>query len=310
MIVVFGSINVDLAARVTALPRRGETVAGHSLSISPGGKGANQALAARRAGAEVALVGAVGRDTFAGPALALLRQGGVDLSRVAAVDAPTGTALIQVDAAGDNTITVVAGANAHARAEQADDGLLGDASLLVLQLETRAEESLALARRARQSGVRVALNAAPAAPLEPAWLHALDVLVVNEGEAATLAPAFGVPAEAEAFAAEVARRHAIDVVVTRGGEGAFAASQGQAYRVPAWSVAVVDTVGAGDAFAGALAAALDRREALPRALACASVAGALACTGQGAQAALPMLEAIHRHVASIESAIVTATLPP
>lgn len=309
MLLVFGSINVDLTARVAALPRRGETIHGRDLAIGPGGKGANQALAARRAGASVVLVGAVGRDSFATPALALLREGGVDLAHVRAVAATTGAALIHVDAQGDNAITVVAGANAHAAARQVTDALLEQASWLVLQLEVPAAESLELALRARAKGVRVQLNAAPATPLDARWRDALDLLVVNAIEAETLAPSFGAPSEAQAFAAHLARAHGIGVVVTLGGEGALSATQGRLLRVPALAVDVVDTVGAGDAFAGALAAALDRGEPFARALACAGAAGALACTGRGAQAALPTAETIDRNAESLQSAIVTTPLP-
>ena len=310
MIVVFGSLNVDLAARVATLPRRGETIHGRDLTISPGGKGANQALAARRAGAEVAMAGAVGRDAFADAAVALLRVGGVDLRHVRSVAAPTGVALIHIDAAGDNAITVVAGANARASAAQVPDALLAAASLLVLQLETPAHESLALARRARSLGKRVLLNAAPATTLDAAWLDALDVLVVNAVEAATLAPLFAAPATPEAFAKHLATAHAMTVVVTLGGDGAFAATRSAALRVPILAVDVRDTVGAGDAFTGALACALDRGDPLPHALACASAAGALACTGEGAQAALPDAAAIARHAIPLESAIVTESLAP
>lgn len=309
MVVVFGSINVDFTARVAALPRRGETITGRDLQVSPGGKGANQALAARRAGADVALAGATGRDAFAETALALLRVDGVDLAHVRAVDAATGVALIHVDAAGDNAITVVPGANALARADQVSDALLARAALLVLQLETPADQSLDVARRAGALGKRVMLNAAPAAPLDAAWREVLDVLVVNAVEAQTLAPSFGAPGEPVAFAAFVSGAYDIDVIVTLGGDGACALSRGIAHRVPALGVDVVDTVGAGDAFAGALAAALDRGETLRRALACASAAGALACTRAGAQAALPRADEIARHAASLDSVIVTERLP-
>ncbi|HEX6944972.1 MAG TPA: PfkB family carbohydrate kinase, partial [Casimicrobiaceae bacterium] len=228
MILVFGSINVDVAARVDALPRAGETIAGHGVLMSPGGKGANQALAARRAGAGVTLAGATGRDAFAAPALALLRAEGVDLALVATVDAPTGVALIHVDARGENAITVVAGANALARASQVPDAALRRCNLLVMQLETPAAESLALARRARALGKPVMLNAAPALPLDASWGEVLDVLMVNEHEAASLAPAFGAPPEPRAFAQAVARDHGITVVVTLGAAGAFAVARGEA----------------------------------------------------------------------------------
>lgn len=309
MILVFGSINVDLAARVDALPRRGETIHAHGLAVSPGGKGANQALAARRAGADVALAGAVGGDAFARDALALLEAGGVDLAHVRRHDATTGVALIHVDAAGDNAITVVPGANAFATAEDVPEALLARATTLMLQLEVPAAQSLALARRARAAGARTMLNAAPATPLDAGWLGNLGVLVVNAIEARTLAPAFGVPEPPEAFAASLARRHALDVVVTLGGDGALAAARGALYRVPAQAVQVVDTVGAGDAFAGALAAALDGGAGWPHALACAAVAGALACTRSGAQAALPDRAAIAPLAGPLESRIVQQRLP-
>jgi ribokinase len=308
VIVVFGSLNVDVAARVAMLPRRGETVPGRELAIGPGGKGANQALAARRAGAAVAMAGAVGRDAFAEIALAPLRAAGVDVSRVGSVDAPTGTALIHVEASGDNAITVIAGANGCATADQVPDGIVAAASLLVLQLETPPEQSLALAQRARRLGRRTMLNAAPALPLPRDWLDALDVLVVNAIEAAALAGTFAAPPEPEAFAIHLARHHGVAAVVTLGAQGACAAAERAIHRVPSLPIDVVDTVGAGDAFVGALAAALDREDPLPRALACASAAGALACTGRGAQASLPDAAAIARLAPSVESAIVTERL--
>jgi ribokinase len=310
VIVVFGSLNVDIAARVEAMPRRGETVPGRDLAVGPGGKGANQALAARRAGAQVAMAGAVGRDAFAEVALAPLRAAGVDVSRVEAVEAPTGTALIHVDASGDNAITVAAGANGRASAKRVPDELVAAASLVVLQLETPPEESLALARRARRLGGRAMLNAAPVLPLSSGWLDALDLLVVNAIEAAALAPAFGAPSPHEAFAVHLARRHGVAVVVTLGAQGACAAAEGAIHRVPSLPVEVVDTVGAGDAFAGALAAALDREDPLRRALACAAAAGALACTGRGAQVSLPDAASIARHAGPLESAIVTERFAP
>lgn len=310
MIVVFGSVNADLTARVSVLPVRGETVLGRSLAVAPGGKGANQALAARRAGADVAMAGAVGDDSFAEPALALLAADGVDLAHVRRVGGPTGVALIHVDDGGDNTITVIAGANAQATAALVPDALLGASSLLVLQLEVPVAEALALATRAHAAGRRVMLNAAPAAALGPAWLRAIDVLVVNEIEAATLAPAFGAPAEAAAFATTIARRHGLAVVVTRGGQGALAVADGAVYRVPTLAVQAIDTVGAGDAFVGALAAALDRAAPWREALAFAAAAGGLACTGHGAQAALPRADILRQHASTLVPAIVVERLDP
>jgi ribokinase len=255
------------------------------------------------------LAGATGRDAFAAPALALLRAEGVDLALVAPSDAPTGMALIHVDARGENAITVVAGANALARAAQVPESALRRCSLLMMQLETPAAESLALARRAHALGKPVVLNAAPALPLEASWPEMLDVLVVNEHEAATLAPAFGVPAEPRAFAQAVARHRGITVVVTLGAAGAYAVARGETHAVPVLPITPLDTVGAGDAFVGALAAALDRGDPLRRALACAAAAGGLACTAPGAQAALPHAPDILHHAATLESRIVSERLP-
>src|SRR5258706_7016862 len=162
MIVVFGSINIDLVFVLAALPRSGETVLGPSYSVVAGGKGANQALAAARDGAHVALVGAVGDDVFAGPALAELTQAGIDLTRLARVSAPTGCAAIAVDPAGANQIIVASGANLHARADQVPDEWLGRGTTVVVQREVPMAELARLLPRARARGARVVLNVAPA----------------------------------------------------------------------------------------------------------------------------------------------------
>lgn len=287
MIVVFGSINMDLVARVATLPAAGETRAARSFSTSPGGKGANQALAARRAGAKVALFGAVGRDEFAAPALELLRDSGIDLRGVAQTKASTGVALIHVDDAGENTITIVAGANADASSATVDDARLHASTTVLLQFETPARESFALASRARSRGARVILNCAPAQPLDAGWLGAIDVLVANAPEAAVVASAGSMSHDPRAFVATLAARHGIAAIVTLGGEGVVAATASASYTLPALPVDIVDTVGAGDAFVGVLAAMLDRGEALPSALVSSTAAGALACTRGGAQPSLP-----------------------
>jgi ribokinase len=255
-----------------------------------GGKGANQALAARRAGADVAMIGHVGSDALAASAIAQLSEGGVDVRRVGIAPHPTGIALIQVDATGENTIGVVPGANAATHAAQVDDDLLGACTTLVMQLEVPLAEVTALASRARRRGVRVLLNAAPAAALSRELVDALDVLVVNHSEARTVAAGLGYGGEASLC--DLLGRGERLVVVTLGSEGARYAHRGEASRVKSPYVDVVDTVGAGDAFTGALAAALDRGAGTPRAIREAVAAGALACTGAGAQAALPRRDAI------------------
>lgn len=304
MIVVFGSVNLDLVARVERLPRPGETLAGNAFAMLPGGKGANQALAARRAGADVRLVATVGEDAFAAPALAQLEADGVDLGALRRVATPTGVALINVDAQGENAITVIAGANGCAQAQAIADELLHGGTTLLLQLEVPLDEVIAAAARARAHGARTMLNAAPIQALPDALLATLDVLVVNEHEAAALAATLGMPAAPGDFADAFHRRSGCATVVTLGGEGALAVADGRQLAVPAPTVKVVDTTGAGDAFCGALAGALDRGAAWPRALAEGVAGGALACTAPGAQPALPRATAIAALADDVERSVV------
>jgi ribokinase len=299
VIVVFGSINVDLVARVASLPPAGVTQAARSFSIHPGGKGANQALAAQRAGGAVALFGAVGRDAFAAPALALLRASGIDMAGVREADAATGLALIHVDDAGENTITLVAGANAMASSAAIDDATLRACTTVLLQFEAPPEQSLALATRAKAHGVRVILNCAPARSVDAGWFDAIDVLIANASEADVVARGSRLPSESRAFVQALASKHGITAIVTLGGEGVVAATAEAAYTCPALDVDVVDTVGAGDAFAGTLATSLDRGKSLPSALAAATAAGSLACTQSGAQEALADAVAIDRAAGSL-----------
>jgi ribokinase len=287
MIVVFGSINLDLVARVPRLPRPGETLIGHSFSMSPGGKGANQALAARRAGAEVALFGAVGRDSFAEPALASLGADGIDLSGVRAVDEATGVALIHVDDHGENAITVIAGANAQTTAAQVPDHALTPATIVVTQLEVPIAEVDALARRAHAAGARLMLNAAPAAALASDLLGYIDVLIVNETEAKAIAGTLDLGMAPDAFVAEHRARFNANAIVSLGSEGLVASSPNGTITIAAPRVSIVDTVGAGDALVGAIAAALDRNVPWIRALKEGVAAGSLACMRSGAQPSVP-----------------------
>ena len=288
MIAVFGSLNVDLVTPVERLPGAGETVMGPGYALHPGGKGGNQALAARRAGAEVVLVGAVGRDAFAEIALSLLAADGVDLTLVERVDAPTGAAFIAVDAAGANQIVVAAGANAQARADGLQDLSLGQRNILLLQREVPETECIAAARQAKQAGGRVILNLAPAGSPAPELLDCLDMLIVNEHEALVLARAWDwAEHEPDAFAQRVDAERGIACVVTLGGEGVVGWHGGVRRRLEAPKVEVVDTVAAGDSFVGAFAAALDAGYGFSGALQRGLAAGSLACTVPGAQPSVP-----------------------
>ncbi|GAU81887.1 ribokinase [Bosea sp. BIWAKO-01] len=283
MITVFGSLNVDLVTPVERLPGAGETVIGPGYALHPGGKGANQALAARRAGAKVVLAGAVGRDAFAEIALSLLAADGVDLTLVERVEAPTGAAFIAVDAAGSNQIVVAAGANAQARADGLRDLPLGQ-----LQREVPETECIAAARLAKQAGGRVILNLAPAGSPAPELLDCLDMLIVNEHEALVLASAWGwAERDPDAFAQRVDAERGIACVVTLGGEGVVGWHGGVRRRLDAPKVKVVDTVAAGDSFVGAFAAALDAGYGFSGALQRGLAAGSLACTVSGAQPSVP-----------------------
>lgn len=283
MITVFGSINLDLIFALPRIPAPGETVLGPGTRIEPGGKGANQAVAAACDGARVTMVGAVGEDALADDALSLLRAAGVDLSHVARVDASTGCAAIAVDPSGANAISVGSGANLLARAAQVPDSLLRPDTTLVLQMELPAAETEALIARAHGRVGRIILNLAPSLPLSGAALRAVDVLVVNETEAEELAARLGFPASA------VGLREALGVTVVRtlGGDGLEAATPSGAIVMPARAVTAVDTTGAGDCFVGVLAAALDRGMGLAPALARATAAAALSCTRRGSQGSLP-----------------------
>ena len=280
-VTVFGSVNADLTFPVPFLPAPGHTVLGGAWRASPGGKGANQAVAAARDGAAVRFAGAVGRDAMAAVATAALRAAGVDLSALLQVDAPTGAACICVDGEGRNQIAVSPGANALARAAYVPDPSPGD--IVLMQMEVPAAEVASLIHRARACGALPILNLAPAAPLAPDALRALHLLIVNEHEAAWLAAHLGTGPSAEALHAALG----IAVAVTRGEAGAEAAADGDAWRIPAFPARAVDTTGAGDCWCGVLAAALSRGVPLGPAMRRAAAAAAIAVTRPGAAEAMP-----------------------
>jgi ribokinase len=283
MVIVFGSINLDLIFPVPRIPGPGETVLGPSIRMEPGGKGANQAVAAARDGAKVVMAGAVGRDSLAASALTLLLETNVDLTRIVETDTSTGCAAITVDPEGDNAIAVGSGANLIARQTQIEDTLLGPTSTLVLQMEVSANETAELIHRARANGARIILNLAPAAAIPESALRELDILVVNETESAWLANHLGCADSATAL------RDRLDVVIIRtlGGDGLEAATATGVTSMPARAIIPVDTTAAGDCFVGVLAAALDRGATLTSAVNRATAAAALCCTRQGSQSSIP-----------------------
>jgi ribokinase len=288
MITVFGSTNLDQIGTVSRLPRPGETVAGGSFSMAAGGKGANQALAARRAGAPVRHVSAVGRDAFADLALALLKADGVDLSAMKVVEGATGIAMIFVDAQGENVIAILPGANGQVTPEDADRAFVGlSGGVLLLQQEIPQAATGRALDLARAQGMTAILNTAPFLDTTAAIAPKAAILIANETEFELLTGQ-GL-ADLDAAMDAWARRHNQTVIVTLGGDGARAVTgEGKAIAVPALPVVPVDTVGAGDTFCGYLAAGLDAGLDLEVAMRRAAVAGSLACLKPGAQPAIPL----------------------
>ena len=279
MILVFGSLNADLVFDMDALPAPGQTLLARNLRFEAGGKGGNQALAAHRAGADVVMIGATGNDPLADIALQNLRAERVDITGVVRSDAATGCASICTDTNGENQITVALGANGLAKQAQIDDALLSQASHILLQGECDKDQIEALIFRAKDADVQVILNLAPVLPLSERALRNVDVLIVNEHETSELAARFACEATAKGLHITLG----IDVVRTLGSEGAEAASLDGLFHVPAEKMTPIDTTGAGDAYAGTLAAALAREEPLALAMRHANKAAAATCMVRGAQ---------------------------
>lgn len=290
MITVLGSINMDLIATTPRLPKPGETVAGSGFSTAAGGKGANQALAATRAGGKVSMVGAVGQDEFANPALELLKDAGTELAAVARHPGPTGTALILVGGDGENMIAVVPGANGLVDAKQAEDAVasMAKGDVLMLQLEVPAATVETALKTARTKGVVTVFNTAPLTE-DAARLAAMaDVVVANETEFERLAGQDGLDnAQRAALLEEMHRKTGQTIIITLGGDGVIAMKDGEHYRAAGLTIDPVDTVGAGDTFCGYIAASLDQGLDFGTSLRRAAVAGSLACLKPGAQSSIP-----------------------
>jgi ribokinase len=291
MILVAGSANLDFVVRAARVPAPGETVLGRGFRTFAGGKGANQAIAcARTGGAATGMLLALGADAYAAPIEESLRAAGVHLHLVRVRDQATGTAFVCIADDAENAITVAPGANQSLRAEHLPS--LADTSHLLLQLESPIETVTAFARVAHDAGLKVALNAAPARPLDAALLERIDILIVNEGELATIAGHRGSVADDLA---------AIDVplvVATLGVRGCCARSRGEFVLQPGFAVEAIDTTAAGDTFCGALVAALSLGSSLSAALRRANAAAALACTRLGAQASIPTSDEVDAFLAA------------
>ena len=285
-ILVVGSLNMDLVVSVPRHPRPGETLLGGAFHTFPGGKGANQAVAAARLGAPVRMIGRLGADKFGDALLATLQDDGVDTRWVQQdAQAASGVALITVSADGQNTIVVAAGANGRLSTAdvQAAEDAFADAVVVVLQLEIPLPAVEAAARLGRKHGAAVVLNPAPAQPLSAELLALADYLVPNQSELELLS---GEP-DLERGIRVLLERSVRNLVVTLGERGARWVSAAGSVEVPAFAVRAVDTVAAGDAFVGAFAAALAEGRPVQDALLRGNAAGALAVTRAGAQPSLP-----------------------
>ncbi len=295
-VVVLGSINLDLIARIKRVPKPGETGLAESMTTSPGGKGANQALASRRMGRDTALLGMVGDDAFAMQALKFLRQDGVDLSHIGVSrDRPTGLAMIVVEESGQNAITVVPGANGAIDDEVLKDlrQVLTSRDILLLQLEIPfdvVEEAIRIAKRA---GARIILDPAPAQERLPKSFYRVDIITPNQGEAETLLNTSITDVRSAKAAARQLRGRGVEAAIVKLGEqGVVWATARGLFYLPGEPVKAIDAVGAGDAFAGALAARLDSGEALSDAIRVANHAAALSTTKIGAQSSFPTWQTV------------------
>ena len=288
MLLVFGSINIDHVFAVPHLPGHGDTVRADDGWTEPGGKGANQALAAARDGAHVAFVGAVGRDAVGQLALAGLRRAGIGVRRVARVQAPTGHAAVCVSPDGHTIVAVQDGANALVRAAQVPDSWLGRNTTLLVQLEANPAETARLVVRARNRGAYVIVNLSPKRFIDTDALRMANLIVCNSPELAWAGERLGTGNNPASLHAALG----VDCVRMMGAQGADAMTSGGFLHMPVLPVKMRDTTAAGDCFVGVLAGALARRVQLPDALRRAAVAAALSATQVGVQRSLPRRPAI------------------
>ena len=301
-ILVAGSLNADLVVRAPRFPQPGETISGEDLRVIPGGKGANQAVAAARHGSQVSMLGRVGSDDFGDFLLENLKLNGVDSRYVRRDDASTGTAIIVVDSSGQNSIVLSPGANGQVSVQDMQDASFSDFKLLLLQLEIPIPAVLAAARRARENGLRVILNPAPARDLPEELIALTDYLIPNETELGLLS---GMEVQdissAELAAKSLLERGVGTIIVTLGSKGALIVTANQVTHVETFKIDVVDTTAAGDSFIGGFAYKLLESASLRDAVRYGCACGALAATKFGAQPSLPKKEEVERFMSLQEA---------
>lgn len=292
MLIVFGSINMDVRVRIDKFPVPGETILTPAYDMSPGGKGANQALAAARTGVKTALVGKVGDDGMAQRILGNLRRNEVMTSGVGTEDnLPTGMAFVTTDSTGENQVVVAQGANAAVSAEQVPDEILKPGHVVLLQMEVPIAENINVMQRAKKNGAVTILNLAPAFHISKTALNLADYIIVNELEARAIAEMIGLTAHQDlmVIAKALSSLGKLTCVITLGAEGSIAMQEdGKGWRVPALKLdEVVDTTGAGDCYCGTFAACIHNKYALGSAMRRASVAASLSCKVKGTQESYP-----------------------
>jgi ribokinase len=294
-ILVVGSLNADLVVRAPRFPQPGETISGEDLQVIPGGKGANQAVAAARLGSKVSMLGRVGKDNFGDFLLDNLGSNKVDSQFVKRDDASTGTAIIVVDSNGQNSIVLSAGANGKVSAADVENASFLNHDLLLLQLEIPIPTVLAAARRAKENNLQVILNPAPAQKVSDELVGLADFIIPNESELSLLT---GTDVKDISSAEQASRvlleRGAKNVIVTLGDKGALIVNRDQVTHVDTFEVHVVDTTAAGDAFIGGFSTALLQNVSLEESVRYGCACGALATSKFGAQPSLPGKEEVER----------------
>ncbi|MFN8383876.1 MAG: ribokinase [Anaerolineales bacterium] len=295
-ILVIGSLNADLVVRSPRFPQPGETISGSDLLTIPGGKGANQAVAAARQNVNVAMVGRVGKDNFAPFLIENLNSNHVNASHVAQDNVATGTAIIVVDENGQNSIVLSPGANGKVDSQDVDSA--PDAKILLLQFEIPMDSVLYAAKRYKAKGTTVILNPAPARQIPDELLAAVDILVPNESELSLLTNMQVTDVQSAELAAKEILKHGVKtVIVTLGSKGALVVTSSQVTQVDTYKVNVVDTTAAGDAFIGGFASAILRKKSLEKSVRYGCACGALATTKLGAQPSLPTKEEVEKFIA-------------
>jgi ribokinase len=291
-VIVVGSLNIDLVVHLERMPNPGETLHGKTFHTYPGGKGLNQAVAAARSSAATSMIGVLGTDPYSDSLRGVLDTESINSELVATIEGPCGTAVIEVDSAGQNRIVVIPGANAELDASKVLDqsvGVLRPGTVVVTQLESPANQLTKIFQHAQSAGCLTILNPAPASELSADFLRAIDILIPNQFEAELLTGIEVSDQISAAFAARALIEQGVKaVIVTLGSAGAIYVSQSEEIYQPAFAVVPIDTTAAGDAFCGAFAAELERGAPIASALRYGCGAGALATTAHGAVPSIPI----------------------